>query len=98
MALLAYIACRGRDSGFFFGLKYGHLLTKDRFVAAVRRALSEAGIDSSAYSGHSFRIGVAMTAVKKGVSAENIKTLGRWESAANLLYLRLSREDLTSVF
>ena len=97
VAILAYIACRGTDSGFFFRFKDGHLLTKDRFVAAVRRALSEAGIDASAYSGHSFRIGTVTTAGKKGVSAEKIKTLGRWESAAYLLYLRLFREDLTSV-
>ena len=96
-AILAYIARRGTDSGFFFRFEDGRLLTKDRFVAAVRRALSEAGIDASAYSGHSFRIGAATTAGKKGVSAEKIKTLGRWESAAYLLYLRLSREDLTSV-
>ena len=66
-------------------------------MAAVKQALSEAGIDASAYSGHSFRIGAATTAGKKGVSAEKIKTLGRWESAAYLLYLRLSREDLASV-
>ena len=96
-AILAYIARRGTDSGFFFRFEDGRLLTKDRFVAAVRRALSKAGIDASAYSGHSFRIGAATTAGKKGVSAEKIKTLGRWESAAYLLYLRLSREDLTSV-
>ena len=42
----------------------------------------------------SFRIGAATTARKKGVSAETIKTLGRWESSA---YLRLSREDLVSI-
>ena len=39
----------------------------------VRRlALSEAGIDSSSYSGHSFHIGAATTAGRNGVSSEKI--------------------------
>ena len=36
---------------------------------------------------------------RKGVhvSSEKIKTLGRWESSAYLLYVRLSRKDLSSI-
>lgn len=96
-AILAYVASRGDDSGFLFRFEDGRLLTKDRFISNVRLALSEAGIDSSSYSGHSFRIGAATTAGRKGVSSEKIKTLGRWESAAYLLYVRLSREELSSI-
>ena len=93
-AILAYV---GKQGGCFFRFQDGRHLTKDRFVSAVTRALTEAGVDASSYSGHSFRIGAATTARKKGVSAEKIKTLGRWESSAYLPYLRLSREDLVSV-
>jgi hypothetical protein len=96
-AILAYVASRGNHSGFLFKFEDGRLLTKDRFISHVRLALSEAGVDSSAYSGHSFRIGAATTAGRKGISSEKIKTLGRWESAVYLLYVRLSREELSSV-
>lgn len=44
-------------------VRYGHqsYLTRVRFVAAIRLALSQAGIDVKPYSGHSFQIGVATT-------------------------------------
>ena len=96
-AILAYVASRGDDSGFLFKFEDGHLLTKDRFISHMRLALSDAGIDSSSYSRHSFRIGATTTAGRKGVSSEKIKTLGRWESAAYLLYMRLSREEWSSI-
>ena len=70
----------------------------DSFTFVVE-ALTAAGIDAKKYAGHmySFRIGAATTAARKGISAEKIQTLGRWESAAYLLYIRLSREKLSSV-
>ena len=96
-ALMAYIASRGSEDGPFFRFEDGRLLTKDRFVSEVRKTLSAAGINAKVYSGHSFRIGAATTAGRKGLSAEKIQTLGRWESSAYLLYIRLSREELSSV-
>ena len=86
-AILAYIASRGDDSGFLFKFEDGRLLTKNRFISHVILVLSEAGIDSSSYSGHSFRIGATTTAGREGVLSEKIKTLGRWESAAYLLHM-----------
>ena len=41
----------------------GRLLTKDRFISKVQLTLSEAGVNS----GHSFSIGAATTAGRKGV-------------------------------
>ena len=76
-AILAYIACSGKQSVYFFIFQDGRLLTKDRFISYVRLVLAEAGTDSSSYSRHSFRIGAATTAERKGVSSEKIKTLGR---------------------
>ena len=49
------------------------------------------------YAGHSFRIGAATTAAAAGVEDSIIKTLGRWESAAYLLYLRIPRERLAAL-
>ena len=47
-----------------------------KVVAAVREALRRAGLISTDYAGHSFRIGAATTAAQKGVQDSLIKTLG----------------------
>ena len=60
-------------------------------------AISAGGIDTSAYAGHSFRIGTAMTAVACGLPESLIKTLGRWESSAYMLYIRTPQSTLCLV-
>ena len=52
---------------------------------------------ASTYAGHSFWIGAATTAAEKGIEDSVIKMLGRWESSAYQLYVRSSREMLSSV-
>ena len=94
---MTYVAIRGKEQGSLFMFKDKRLLTRDRFVARVREALSTAGVNATSYSGHSFRIGAATTARRKGLSLEKIQTLGRWKSSAYLLYIRLPREELSSV-
>ena len=84
-AIMAYIALRGKEDGLFFRFQSGQMLTKHRFVSEVRKCISEAGINAKAYSGHSFRIGAATMAGRKGLSPEKIQTLGRQESSAYLL-------------
>ena len=76
---------RGPHSGPFFA--DGRLLTRRRFVEAVKGALTAAGVDERRYNGHSFRIGVATTAAAKGIEDSIIKTLGRWESVAYQQYV-----------
>ena len=78
-AMLAYLARRGQEDGMLFKFEDGKLLTRERFVTRVRAALTAAGIDCKPYSGHSFRIGAATAAGKKGLLPATIKTLGRWE-------------------
>ena len=56
-----------------------------------------AGIDTTRYVGHSFRIGAATTAAACGIQDSLIKTLGRWESAAYMLYVRTPVETLCHV-
>ena len=53
-AVLNYVRCRGPTSGPFFRFENGTPLTKNRFVERVRNAMTQAGIDTSQYSGHSF--------------------------------------------
>jgi hypothetical protein len=67
-------------------------LTRERFVKMTKANLTAAGVDSTGYSGHSFRIGAATTASAYGVEDSLIQTLGCWKSAAYLLYVRVPRE------
>ena len=96
-ALLAYLVIRGKSPGPLFCMANGAYLTRDFFVREVRKALVAVGVDQSKYSGHSFRIGAATTATAAGIADLTIKTLGRWESSAYQLYIRLSPEELTSI-
>ena len=78
-------------------LKNGRPLSRETLVRKLREALGSIGVDVSCYSGHSFRIGAATTAASVGIEDSLIKTLGRWESAAYLLYVRVPRDKLASV-
>ncbi|XP_003389721.1 PREDICTED: uncharacterized protein LOC100640846 [Amphimedon queenslandica] len=93
-ALLDYLRKRGMKSGPLFIQEKGHPLTKTNFVSRVKEKLERLGYNSGDYSGHSFRAGAATTAAKAGVEDSIIKALGRWESSAYLLYVRLRPEDL----
>lgn len=90
----AVIRCRGPVSGPFFTFSDGKPLTLEHFVTAVRRALAAAGVNSSCFAGHSFRIGAATTAAQQGVQDSITKTMGRWESSA---YTHTPRETLCSI-
>ena len=67
-ATSAYMVQRGPGPGPLFKFQDGKPLTRQRFVARAREALTSAGVDCSAYSRHSFRGGAATTAAKCGVS------------------------------
>ena len=96
-AVLDYMVRRGQQPGPFFVLESGRFLTRERFVKAMREALTSLGYNCSLYAGHSFRIGAATVAAQHGVQDSLIKTMGRWESAAYLRYIRTPKEVLRSV-
>jgi len=81
--------------GLLFVLADGRVLTRQRFVNLVRDGLEKAGVDQFKYCGHSFRIGAATTAAKKGIEDCIIETLERWESLAYLQYVKLPHEQLS---
>ena len=96
-AVLDYMVRHGQQPGPFFVLESGQFLTRERFVKAMREALTSLGYNCSLYAGHSFRIGAATVAAQHGVQDSLIKTMGRWESAAYLHYIRMPKEVLRSV-
>ncbi len=77
VAMILYLAVRGIDNGPLFRFRDGTPLTRQVFVGKVKAALTQAGVDSSHYSGHSFRIGAATTAAACGISDATIQLLGR---------------------
>jgi len=96
-AMLAYLAQRGNTPGPIFIFSDRRLLTRDHFVTCIRAALEKAGIDASLYAGHSFRVGAATTAAQRGLQDSLIKTLGRWQSSAYMVYIRTPHSTLISV-
>ena len=44
--------------------------------------------------GHSFRIGAATAAARRGIEDSVIKILGRWESAAYQQFVKIPRDQL----
>ena len=64
-AVLAYmVSWKDRDGPLFISCD-GRLLTRQRFIVAMRSALREAGVEAGHCVGHSLRIGAATTAVAK---------------------------------
>lgn len=96
-AMLNYLAKRPTHKGPLFVLQSGEPLTRQKFVERFRTALRQAGVRPEMYTGHSFRIGAATTAAAKGVPDNIIKALGRWNSEAYQVYIRIPRERLATI-
>lgn len=77
-------SCSPRDP--LFHLPGGHF-PKKVVVAALRRALTHAGLPANQFTGHSFRRGAATWAASIGIPDAEIRVLGRWSSAAQLRYV-----------
>jgi len=88
---------RGVGLGPLFKYENGRALTRQCFVLAVRDALKAGGVDASSYTGHSFQIGAATAVAKVGMQDSLIRTLGRSESLAFLLYIRIPLSMLQAV-
>ena len=71
-------------------------LSPELFMREVRRALREPGLDTTTYSGHSFRRGGAGWAFANQVSIELVRLLGDWRSNAYTAYISPTEEGLSS--
>ena len=92
--MLSYLACRPPDEGFIFKFKDGKPLSHDRLCCELGLALQEVGVNTSGYSGHSFRIGEATTAARAGLGDSLMQVLGRWKSTAFMEYIRTDVDTL----
>ncbi|XP_077307203.1 integrase/recombinase xerD homolog [Lithobates pipiens] len=66
----------------------GSLLSRFQFVAVFRKCLTAAGLDSSQFASHSFRIGAATEAARCGLDEAAVRRIGRWESLRFRSYVR----------
>ena len=96
IAMLQYLAVRCFDNHPLFLLKNGTPLSRKGLVEKIKTALAQAGIDSSHYSGNSFRIGAATTAAACSVSDATIQLLGRWKSGCYTRYIRPPHQELAT--
>ena len=81
------------DSALLFARSIG-AFNKRWFSENITTTILKAGIpNASKYSGHSFRRGAANTAIGAGLSFDELKTLGRWQSNAAKAYLTTKSTD-----
>lgn len=67
-------------------------LNADHFTQLLKRLLKRLGYNPSGYSLHSFRRGGATYAVKVGVSSDELKAQGTWQSECYQQYVTRERE------
>ena len=96
-ALLPYLAVRGSTEGPLFITEEGSPLTRHRFNTELSSILHAAGLETTHYNTHSFRIGAATSAKQAGISDLHIKMLGRWQSNAYETYIRTPRQQLAAL-
>ncbi|XP_073421270.1 uncharacterized protein, partial [Dendrobates tinctorius] len=66
----------------------GSFLSRFPFVTIFRRCLEIGGISAREYSGHSFWIGAATEAARKGLGEDMVRRIGRWELVRFRSYVR----------
>ncbi len=91
---IAYRSSQSPPSSPLFTTDNGTPVTRHTFQTLLKSVLAKSGFAPDRYSAHSFRIGAATTAANKGLSEQQIKTLGRWSSDAYALYVRNNLADI----
>ncbi len=72
----------------------GQFLTRQQFVAKVREALQEVGLNHAEYCGHSFPDQGSDHSSGKGLEDSTIKMLGEWEEPCVLAVQQIPRSEL----
>ena len=93
-AVLAFMALRGPGPGPFFRFSDGKPLTRSRLVVKLKESIQAAGVNCTAYSGHSFRSGAATTAARQGIGNATIKMLAAGKAVRTSCTLRCPESNL----
>lgn len=88
--LSQYLSVCPHSCGPLYQFPSGQPATYSYVVYQLRLALKFAGLDTSLYKGHSFRIGAATEAASNGYSENAIQKMGRWNSNAVRRYIRIA--------
>jgi hypothetical protein len=83
-----FLRQRGTHPGPLFADPAGNPILRAELDRNLKIILSFAGLDSTHFKGHSFRIGACTEAANKGLSDSQIRSLGRWSSNAFKKYIR----------
>ena len=89
-AVQAYLADYTHNSGPLFQFQNGSPVTYAFVSEKMCIIILFLGLDQNRYKPQSFPIGAATSAYCQGVSEEDIKRMGRWESNAVQRYIRLN--------
>ena len=87
-AIKAFVQVRGGMPGPLFAHPDGSAYLHTQFHTRLVAVLSLCRLDPGFYKGHSFRIGAASEAVRRGYSDAQIRLMGRWKSDAFRVYIR----------
>ncbi|RLJ22740.1 hypothetical protein DJ031_00315 [bacterium endosymbiont of Escarpia laminata] len=81
---------RGALPGPLFAHPDGSPMLRREFDGSLKTLLVFCGYETSAFKGHSFRIGAATAAALRGESDAQIRAAGRWTSDAFKKYIRIA--------
>lgn len=81
-----------REDAHLFSIN-GKPYAKPAYVAMLHRTLRNAGINPTAYNGHSLRLGGATFAKAAGLDIDEIMALGRWTTDTYQRYIKYSATD-----
>ena len=88
--LATYLHVRGYSQGPLFCTEDGKAVSRNYFCDVLRDILGICGGETR-LKPHSFRIGGATEAIRRGYSAEQVQAMGRWRSQAFRHYIRLPK-------
>lgn len=90
LSLQSYLSSHKHSSGPLFQLNSGSPVSYHFVAHNLQKTVTFIGLDSHFYKGHSFRIGAATEAAKRGLSQTEIQKLRRWKSDAVQKYIRIN--------
>ena len=92
-----YIAKRGQHAGPLFCHADGSFLSRFQFNKVLEKSVEFVDNTIKIIKSHSFRIGGATNAICKGIPHEQVKEMGRWQSDAAKIYIRIPSINIAAL-